>query len=134
LLEAPAPPPAAVLDLLSHHKAGVVAPLRPGWDGWSAEDWQVFFDERAGIAEFEGGLPRGQAEANAFACCIDEWLNRKFVHRPPERCVVCGGDHTHEPLLPFDIELMRRWTMTAPGTRDGWNQAVDVLDQLGQLD
>jgi hypothetical protein len=91
LLEAPAPPPAAVLDLLSRHKAGVVALLRPGSDGWSAEDWQVFFDERAGIAEFDGSLRRGQAEANAFACCIDEWLKRKFVHLLPDRCVVCGA-------------------------------------------
>jgi hypothetical protein len=105
LLEAPVRPPAAVLDVLSRHKAGVVALLRPGWDGWSAEDWQVFFDERAGIAEFEGGLPRGQAEAHAAASCIEEWLNRNFVRRPPERCVVCGGDHIHEPLLPLAIEL-----------------------------
>src|SRR3954468_14916795 len=28
--------------------------LRPGDDGWSINDWQVFFDERAGIAEFDG--------------------------------------------------------------------------------
>jgi len=25
---------------------------------WSAEDWQAFFDERAGVAEYDGGLPR----------------------------------------------------------------------------
>jgi len=37
--------------LLSRHKSGIVALLRPGRDGWSAEDWQVFFDERAGIAD-----------------------------------------------------------------------------------
>jgi hypothetical protein len=29
-----------------------MALLRRGNDGWSAEDWKVFFDERAGIAEF----------------------------------------------------------------------------------
>ena len=40
--------------------------LRPGGDGWSGEDWRAFFDERAGIAEFDGGLPRDQAEARAF--------------------------------------------------------------------
>ena len=42
--------------------------------GWSAEEWRVFFDERAGFAEFDGGLPRADAEARAFACCIVEWL------------------------------------------------------------
>ena len=47
VLEASAPPPAAVLDLLSRHKAGIVALLREGEDGWSGEDWRAFFDERA---------------------------------------------------------------------------------------
>ena len=73
VLEASAPPPAAVLDHLSSHKAAIVTLLRPGCDGWSAEDWQVYFDERAGIAEFDGGLPRERAEALAFACCAAEW-------------------------------------------------------------
>jgi hypothetical protein len=50
VLEASAPPPPAMIDLLSRHKAGIVALLRPAEDGWSAEDWQVFFDERAGRA------------------------------------------------------------------------------------
>lgn len=76
MLEASAPPPPAVIDLLSRHKAGIVALLRPTEDGWSAEDWQVFFDERAGIVEFDGGLPRPEAEARAFAFCVAEWLNR----------------------------------------------------------
>ena len=39
---------------------------------WSAEDWQVFFDERAGIAEFDGGLSRPEAEAQARASCVEE--------------------------------------------------------------
>jgi hypothetical protein len=26
------------------------------------EDWQAYFDERAGIREFDGGLPRAEAE------------------------------------------------------------------------
>ena len=45
-LKASGPPPAAILDLLSRNKAGIVALLRLGRDGWSAENWQVFFDER----------------------------------------------------------------------------------------
>ena len=65
VLEASAPPPPGVIDLLSRHKAGIVALLRPADDGWSAEDWQVFFDERAGIVEFDGGAPRTWAEALA---------------------------------------------------------------------
>jgi hypothetical protein len=63
VLEASAPPQAGIIDLLSHHRPSVVAMLRPGRDGWSAEDWNVFFHERAGIAEFDGGLPRLEAES-----------------------------------------------------------------------
>jgi hypothetical protein len=37
---------------------------------WSAEDWRVFFDERAGIVECDGGA---EAEAQAFACCVAAW-------------------------------------------------------------
>jgi hypothetical protein len=105
VLEASAAPQRAILDLVSRHKPGIVALLRSGSDGWSAEDWQVFFDERAGIGEFEGGLLRDQAEACAFACCVIEWLNRNPVRSPPGRCVVCGGDdHDHDPLLPHGVE------------------------------
>jgi hypothetical protein len=105
VLEASAAPQLATLDLVSRHKPGIVALLRPGSDGWSAEDWQVSFDERAGIAEFGGGLPRSEAEARAFACCIVEWLNRNFVRSQPGRCLgCCGGDSAHDPLLPHGVE------------------------------
>lgn len=39
-----------------------------------APDWQEYFDERAGIAEYDGGLSRADAEAQAFECCISRWL------------------------------------------------------------
>jgi hypothetical protein len=105
VLKGSAPPPPRVFDLLRRHKAEIMLLLRPAGDGWSADDWQVFFDERAGIAEFDGGLARARAEARAFACCMAEWLNRNFVRSPPGRCLACdGGDHRHDPLLPFGIE------------------------------
>jgi hypothetical protein len=58
-LNAASAPPATVLDALSRHKAEIAALLEPSRDGWSVEDWQVFFDERASIVEFDGGLPCG---------------------------------------------------------------------------
>ena len=104
-LDADAAPPAAVLDLLSRHKAGVVALLRTGSDGWSGEDWRAFFDERAGIAEFDGGLPRAEAEARAFACCVAEWLNRNpCARRPGAASAAVEAMHAHDALLPFGIE------------------------------
>jgi hypothetical protein len=104
-LDADAAPPVAVLNLLSSYKAGVVALLRTGSDGWSGEDWRAFFDERAGIAQFDGGLLRASAEARAFACCVAEWLNRNPVRLLPGRCLGCGaGDHAHDKLLPSGTE------------------------------
>ena len=107
-LEAPAQPPQAVLDLLSLHKADILRLLRPANDGWSPEDWQVFFDERAGILEFDAGMPRAEAEARAFACCLTEWINRNPTPSAPGRCLACGGgERPCDPLLPFGTENNR---------------------------
>jgi hypothetical protein len=82
-----------------------VALLRTERDSWSGEDWRAFFDERAGIAEFGGGLPREQAEARAYTCCVAEWLNRNPARSSPDRCLGCGkAEHGHDPLLPFGNE------------------------------
>ena len=105
VLEAPAPPSATVINLLTRHKAELIVLLRFGGDEWSIEDWHAHFDERAGIAEFDGGLPRPEAETLAFECCVTEWLNRNLEHSPPEVCVACGGaDTAHDALSPFGIE------------------------------
>jgi len=32
-----------------------------GREDWSEADWRTFFDERAGIAEFDQNLPREEA-------------------------------------------------------------------------
>jgi hypothetical protein len=105
-LEAPAQPPQAVLDLLALHKADILRLLRPANDDWSPEDWRVFFDERAGIAEYGCGVPRAEAEARAFACCVVEWINRNPTPSTPGRCLACGGgERSCEPLLPFGTEL-----------------------------
>ena len=136
VLEASAPPPDGVLNALSNHKAEIVALLRPDRDGWSAEDWQVFFDGRAGIAEFDGGLPRSQTEAYAFECCVVEWLNRHPHSSTPTRCAQCDGlGSTSAVVLPFG---------TDPGTHvwlhaecwEAWqdarrSQAVKALALMG---
>jgi hypothetical protein len=105
LLEAAVEPPVTVLDALSRNKGGVIALLRASNDSWSAEDWRAFFDERAAIAEADGGLSRAEAEAQAFACCVDEWLNHHPVPSPPGRCLGCGGgEQAHDALVPHGIE------------------------------
>jgi hypothetical protein len=135
-LEAAAPPPAEILELLALHKSGIVALLRPVRDPWSAEDWQAYFGERAGIAAFDGGLPRPEAEARAFACCVVEWLNRYFEPSPPGCCLACGGgDYAHDALLPHGTESIghvwlhsRCWPSWHTGRRA---EAVTALKAMG---
>ncbi|MCP1763644.1 hypothetical protein [Bradyrhizobium japonicum] len=102
VLTAAEAPPDEVISALSRHKPEIVALLRPGRDNWRGVDWLAFFDERAGIAEFDGGLQRAAAETRAFECCVAEWLNRNPVSSPPGRCLHCGGgDGTLDELVPF---------------------------------
>jgi hypothetical protein len=106
VLRAPAPPPQSVVSALAEHKAGVLALLHSVPSDWTAEDWLTFFDERAGIAEFDGGLTRDKAEASAFSCCVTEWLNRNTVSSPPARCVHCGeSGSANNPLLAHGTDL-----------------------------
>jgi hypothetical protein len=94
-----------VLHDLSRHKADIVVLLRPGRNSRSAEEWRAFFDERAGIAEFEGGLSRAVAEAHAFTCCVTEWMNYHPMRSLPGHCYGCGAiEQAGEPLLPFGTE------------------------------
>ena len=98
LLEANAEPPQAVLDVLARHKLSILALLRPSQDGWTAEDWQARFDERAGFLEHDDGLSRAEAEVQAFECCIVEWLNQHPA--PPSRDAARGaaGPNLPAPL------------------------------------
>lgn len=98
-LEADVAPPAAVLDSLAQHKSSIVALLR------EREEWRAFFDERAGIAEYDSGATRASAEARAFACCVAKWLNRNPARSSPGTCLGCGGgEHAEDKLLPFGAE------------------------------
>src|SRR5215211_9293985 len=76
---------------------------------WDAEDWRAYFDERAGIAEFEGGLARDAAEARAFACCVSEWLIQNPASSQPGRCAWCGApERRGTTILPFGAQTSGR--------------------------
>jgi hypothetical protein len=105
LLEANAEPPQLILDELTRHKPDILALLRPVQGGWTAGDWQAFFDERAGIAECDQGLPREQAEVQAFMHCLVEWLNRNPAQSIPGRCAMCSRPETpNAVVVPFGTE------------------------------
>jgi hypothetical protein len=92
------------LPAIRQNKAAIIGLLRPGGDGWSAGEWQAFFDERAGIAEVDGGLSRARAEGRALEWCLAEWLIRNPAFSSPDGCFGCGGgEHPHNRLLPVGI-------------------------------
>jgi hypothetical protein len=105
ILDAEREPAPRVLEAIRRHKAGIVALLTETEGDWTAEDWRAFFDERAGIAEFDGGQIRAEAEARAFECCIIEWLNRHPEPSNPGCCAWCGKpDRDGHVVAPFGAE------------------------------
>jgi hypothetical protein len=83
-----------------------LAPLVVNFAEWTAEDRLAFFDECAGIAEFDGHLPRAEAEARAVACCVAEWLSKHPAQSPPECCAWCSGrQRSGASVFPFGTGL-----------------------------
>ena len=135
-LSASSEPPALVLHLLTRHKVEVVALLRSCSHGWSAEDWHAYYNERAGIAEYDGKLSRQLAEAQAFACCVVKWRELNLQPSPPGRCVSCGeGEQPGNPLLPYGIGTFSPaclhdhcWPAWHRARR---SEAVEAIKQIG---
>ena len=79
------------ISALAHQRDAIRRYLRDrASDPWDGVDYRTFFEERAGISEYDGGLPREEAEWQAFEDSIQCWLH----HNPPspsgpERCVHC---------------------------------------------
>ena len=123
--EANAEPPQAVLDLLVRHKLSIVALLRSSQDGWTAEDWQARFDERAGFLEHDGGWSRLEAEVQAFDCCVVEWLNQHPALSQSGRCAWCGKPQTPSAVvLPFGAGEHHAWLHAECWPR--WHQSRRV--------
>jgi hypothetical protein len=110
LLEADAEPPQAVLDVLARNKPAILALLRSGQHGCTAEDWRARFDERAGFLQHDGGWSRLEAEVQAFEQCIIEWLNANPTFSLAGRCAWCGKPETPSAMvLPFGAGEHHAW-------------------------
>jgi hypothetical protein len=104
-------PAPALIDMLRRHKRSIVSimqdrllALRQPIQPWDPVDWRAFFEERAAIAEFDGGTTRAEAEARAFDCCVAEWLLRDPIESPPDRCLQCGKSrNADDPLLAIGV-------------------------------
>ena len=83
---------------------------------WDAEDWHAFYEERAGITQFDAGLP--DADRRAFECCIVEWMQQN----PRAAALEC--------LSRAAYELIQVIALERSGIRDGdgyWHGS-DALD------
>ena len=137
ILDAEREPASQVLEAIRRHKADIVALLTAADGDWTAKDWRTFFDERAGIAEFDSGQTRADAEAYAFECCVTEWMTRNPAPSAPGCCAWCG-----EPDITSCAVIVPFWTGTRGHTWlhhncwDEWYrkreaQAVQTLAGMG---
>lgn len=130
--------PADLISRVRQTKAEILATLAalPAGRGWNAQEWRAFYDERAGILEFDGGMPRPAAEAQAVEACIVEWLNRNSAPSPPGRCAWCGQpDADSAAVLPFGTEPgIHAWLHSAcwrPWQEARRAQAMKILSRFG---
>ena len=91
-------------DLLRRHKAGILTILRRR-GSWTVEDWQVDLNERAAIAEFDGGLPRGHAEALALAYCVAEGLDPASLAGGPEAICRAWANDVNGVTYPAMLDI-----------------------------
>ena len=80
------------------HAPHLTAGPSPAWD---ATDWCALYDERAAIREYDGELPRLNAERLAFDDCVAHWL---VQHPPPATDDSDGCVHCHQPLTHVRVK------------------------------
>jgi hypothetical protein len=85
--------------------ADITALRRSQGDEWSTKGWRAYRDERAGIAERDGKLPRPQAEERAYQACLAEYLDQHpMSSKADDGCVICGtADRPNDDLLPVGL-------------------------------
>ncbi len=104
---------------------------------WDAADWEAYFDERAAVREYDGGLPRGEAEQLAFEDTVTQWLclHPAPASNPQEGCVHCGaGDQPGNTLIA--VLAAEGFVWVHDGCWKGWQadrrrQASMALQRLG---
>ena len=75
--------------------------------GWDAGDWQAFFGERAAIAEFDAGLSRPEAEAQARVCAVSHLLNRTAPDASPNK--ECDIQVKYNIITVNEAREVERW-------------------------
>lgn len=98
---------------------------------WTAQDWQAFFDERAGIREFDGGLSRTEAEAGAFVDCIGQWRPLNPLCPSESRtCIHCGREGGDTPVLASGGHAWLHRECWAPMNDQRQREALDAVTRM----
>jgi hypothetical protein len=98
-------PETVLTDALVERLRAVKSEILRDLQAWNSAEWQAFYNERAGIAEFDGHASRLEAESRAYECCIVEWLNRNPETTVPGQCVQCRqADRSDHVVVPFGTE------------------------------
>jgi hypothetical protein len=124
-------------SIIQQNKPAIVKLLKKSADVlWTDMDWQEYFDERAGIAEYSGGLSRDQAEVRAYDCCVGEWLRRNPVRSAAGLCELCG--QPKGMLTPYLTDYSTKnpghtWLHQACSERWFTDRRVAVVQELAVL-
>lgn len=98
---------------------------------WDRADWQVFYDERAGISEHDGQQTAEKAGSIAYEAAIARWMNEHPFTGDKALCGACGeslagdvvpltdGAWIHHPKCFHDYQEKRR------------NEATTALKEMG---
>jgi hypothetical protein len=140
VLSASAAPSESIVTALVQNKREVLALLRPGGCGWSAEDWLAFFEERAAMREHGGGLTRLEAARLALDDAVTQWLCLYPVPpgEPAQGCVHCRRYHdSTNRLLPVLTQGGHVWVHDR--CHQTWlnhrrHEAREALMRLGVLE
>jgi hypothetical protein len=127
-------PDAVLTDALVGKLRAIKSQILRNLDAWDFADWQAFYDERAGITEFDGQALRLEAERHAHESCIVEWLNRHPAASVPGQCALCGQlDRSDHVVVPFGTD---QHTWLHPECWPAWHeerqvQAIAALRAMG---
>src|SRR5262249_14858934 len=86
---------------------------------WSPEDWRVYYLERAAIREYDGLLPRAEADRRAWRETANRWWHQHGSRSPPGICCGCGKPVSLADAIPLPHEqrVHNADCMTAFGRR-----------------
>ena len=72
--------------------------------GWTAEDWRIYYLERAAIREYDGHLSRQEADRRAWRETANRWWHEHGSRSAPGLCAGCGRPVALADAIPLPHE------------------------------